>query len=730
MDLYCSQLFRVHARGKYNTKTHEVVVKLAIDLEKYVASVTKVTINDVNINQNTEYSHEYGVNCLAALRAEIVVAGRFIVKSIEQRGKFVQSSTTINLNHHRNHNNSINKSGEEAEADGIESTKAEITQKFQGMGDISSRFGPVCYTAWVSPFEFGFLTKPRQPLSIIDNVVNGFYGIAIVLTFFLAYLDRSTYLLVDNRKKIAWRYSVVLFKAMAYLTCLDSGVCTELLPCFPDWRKIGTLTTFRFDAPSLLLAGCYYYYLAAHYPNPGKTWIGYGNEDFEQESLWIRYVTSMYWLITTLTTMGYGDLHAQKDTIQAVSSFAQRNQFPARLQDQMLAHLCLKFRTDSEQLQQKESLDSLPIAIRSSISQFSFFSLLDKAYLFHGVPNDLLFQLVSEMKAEYFPPKEDVILQNEAPTDFYVLVTGTVELVVTRNGVEILLEKLKPANVGDGTVIMNSLLQDINDPLTEGVLMETENMLARGRLDLPLSLCFATLRGDDLILQKLLKRGLDANGSDNNGQTALHIAASKGNTNCVLLLLDFGADPNSRVEIKRLTLLTICEGGAEGSEVSDGDVLLVFLLESVPVMVTNVKLVIYLQKNRRVDNAPLDKRRKLETGKAGLDEGLFEEAENNFTDFSHETPPNLKTTLPDKPLSASRSRLVGSTTVKGNLESSNTSGSITRRHSSPIVDRGRIAEPPVRDCPYANGHTAESMDPRRTSHLPDSLTRKPIKSCQ
>lgn len=33
------------------------------------------------------------------------------------------------------------------------------------------------------------------------------------------------------------------------------------------------------------------------------------------------------------------------------------------------------------------------------------------------------------MKAEYFPPKEDVILQNEAPTDFYILVTGAVVIV-------------------------------------------------------------------------------------------------------------------------------------------------------------------------------------------------------------------------------------------------------------------------------------------------------------
>lgn len=30
------------------------------------------------------------------------------------------------------------------------------------------------------------------------------------------------------------------------------------------------------------------------------------------------------------------------------------------------------------------------------------------------------------MKAEYFPPREDVILQNEAPTDFYIVVTGSV----------------------------------------------------------------------------------------------------------------------------------------------------------------------------------------------------------------------------------------------------------------------------------------------------------------
>ncbi|KAA8525368.1 hypothetical protein F0562_007214 [Nyssa sinensis] len=255
----------------------------------------------------------------------------------------------------------------------------------------------------------------------------------------------------------------------------------------------------------------------------------------------------------------------------------------------MLSHLCLRYRTDSEGLQQQETLHVLPKAIRSSISHYLFYSLVDKVYLFRGVSNDLLFQLVSEMKPEYFPPKEDVILQNEAPTDLYILVTGTVDLIRQRNGIEQVVGELKTgdvcgeigvlcyrpqlftvrakrlsqllrlsrtaflnivkANVGDGTIIMENLLQHLKerrDPLMETILIDTENMLAQGRMDLPLSLCFAAMRGDDLLLQQLLRRGLDPNELDSNGRTALHIAASKGSMECALLLIDSGADPNRK----------------------------------------------------------------------------------------------------------------------------------------------------------------------------------------
>jgi len=84
----------------------------------------------------------------------------------------------------------------------------------------------------------------------------------------------------------------------------------------------------------------------------------------------------------------------QRDSIQAASSFAHRHQLPVRLQDQMLAHIWLKYRTDSEGLQQQEILDSLPKAIRSSISVHLFYSFVDQVYLFRGVSSDLIFQLV------------------------------------------------------------------------------------------------------------------------------------------------------------------------------------------------------------------------------------------------------------------------------------------------------------------------------------------------
>ncbi|XP_059460483.1 potassium channel AKT1-like [Corylus avellana] len=551
----------------------------------------------------------------------------------------------------------------------------------------------VFYTAWVSLFEFGFLEKPRGPLAVIDNIVNGFFAIDIALTFFVAYLDETSYLLIDNPKQIAWRYTRT-WLAFDVISTIPSEFARSILPTslqtygyfnllrlwrlrrvskmFARLEKDRNFSYFWVRCAKLICvtlfavhcAACCFYLIAARNSNPSRTWIALILQNFHEQSLSIRYVTSVYWSITTLTTTGYGDLHATntqemifdifymlfvlgltsyiignmtnlvvhgtsrtrkfRDTIHAASSFGQRNRLPVRLQEQMLDHLCLKYRTDSEGLQQQEFLDSLPKAIQSSISHFLFYSLVDNVYLFRGVSNDFLFQLVSEMKAEYFPPKEDVILQNEAPTDLYILVTGAVEFIVKKNNTEETIGEAKTgdvvgeigmlcyrpqlftvrtkrlsqllrlnrtsflnivqANVGDGTIIMNNILQhlkDLRDPLMEEILTDTEHLLSWGRMCLPLSLCFATTRDDDQLLQQLLRRGSDPNEMDNGGRTALHIAASKGSENCVVLLLEYGADPNIKDSEGNVPLWEAIQGRHEsvikclkenGAEISSGDV--------------------------------------------------------------------------------------------------------------------------------------------------------------
>ncbi|KAF8408914.1 hypothetical protein HHK36_004984 [Tetracentron sinense] len=386
----------------------------------------------------------------------------------------------------------------------------------------------VIYSAWISPFEFAFLTYKQDTLFIINNIVNGFFAIDIILTFFVAYLDSQSYILVDDPRKIAIRYiltwfifdicSTASFQPLSLLfTDHSGGLGFKVLNMLRLWRlrrvsslfarlekdirfnyfwtrctKLISVTLFAVHC-----AGCFNYLIADRYPDPKRTWIGAVMPNFKEESLWVRYVTAMYWSITTLTTTGYGDLHAEnpremlfdifymlfnlgltaylignmtnlvvqwtsrtrnfvcsillkesfmllstlsahllnvlkRDKIQAASEFAARNQLPRHIQDQMLAHICLKFKT--EDLKQQETLNGMPKAIRSSIAHCLFFPIVQKVYLFHGVSIDFLFQLVSEMEAEYFPPKVDVVLQNEAPTDLYILVSGAVDLIAHIDG--------------------------------------------------------------------------------------------------------------------------------------------------------------------------------------------------------------------------------------------------------------------------------------------------------
>ncbi|KAK9124789.1 hypothetical protein Sjap_014391 [Stephania japonica] len=97
-------------------------------------------------------------------------------------------------------------------------------------------------------------------------------------------------------------------------------------------------------------------------------------------------------------------------------------------------------------------------------------------------------------------------------------------------------------------------------------------------------------------------------------------------------------------------------------------------------------------------------------------------------DFPLETPPNLRTTLPERPMSAGRSRPNSGVSVKGSSDAPGVTNPPRRQSLSPVVTRGRLPELSSKGRLHANGHDFGATDKQRTPPTSESASRRLSKS--
>lgn len=181
-----------------------------------------------------------------------------------------------------------------------------------------------------------------------------------------------------------------------------------------------------------------------------------------------RYVWAVYWTITTLTTVGYGDITPAgtdqrifvivvemfgaalygliianvaslvasldiaksrfRERVDRVNSFLSYRRVPGSLREKVNNYYAYLW-DSSRGYDESESLADLPQPLRTEISLYLNRELIDKVPLFRGASDGLLRELVLSLRPLVFLPESYIVRRGEIGTEMYFISRGSVAVL-------------------------------------------------------------------------------------------------------------------------------------------------------------------------------------------------------------------------------------------------------------------------------------------------------------
>ena len=357
------------------------------------------------------------------------------------------------------------------------------------------------FTVFFAPFQIAFQDEPgtfNDAAAWVEWGLNFLFLIDIVVNFNLAFYDQNE-MIVYERHDIFVAYfcrmfwvdliGVFPFETVALMMVGELGDSTNQALMFSLLRLLRFVRLHRMKKLADILqynahvslvyftllrnfgavlglshcAACSMYFLARLKDFDDGTWLG---PDVVNLSGIDRYVTSLYWAVTTFCTVGYGDYAAMntaemivsvlymlssivvaawiigsitllvvkgdektgeyRDNLETLRQYSDMHRFDKHFADGLKAQLRLEHY--NREIADEQVLKNFPSAVRRKVLRKLYLKPLLKTKLMTDVRQQFVDAFLTSCKVEIFNPGEILIDRGSILSDLFLLVGGVAEV--------------------------------------------------------------------------------------------------------------------------------------------------------------------------------------------------------------------------------------------------------------------------------------------------------------
>ncbi|XP_029127278.1 potassium channel SKOR isoform X2 [Cajanus cajan] len=498
------------------------------------------------------------------------------------------------------------------------------------------------YSSFFTPMEFGFFRGLPHNIFLLDIAGQLAFLMDILVRFFLASHSNDhrqialRYLksrfLPDLLSCLPWDYIYKLAghkEPLRYLLWLRLTRALRVTEFFESLEK-DTRVNYLFTRIVKLLvvelycthtAACIFYYLATTVPpsQESYTWIGtlkmgdYSYSDFRHVDLWKRYVTSLYFAIVTMATVGYGDIHAVnvremifvmiyvsfdmilgayllgnmtalivkgsrterfRDKMSDIIKYVDNNNLDRQIRHDIQQHLRFRFKYDHTYTA-PSVLQDIPTTIRTKILISLYEQFIHKVSLFKGCSSAFIKQIATKVQEEFFLPGALVTEQGDVADQLYFVYHGELNEVKREDGDTEETITLRThcyfgqisffCNMPQTSTVEAREFSKVKNLSVQRKLLVSDFNLTIGNLETGLAtrMNCAAHDGHLDVVKRLIGFGADPNKPDYDGRTPLHVSASKGYVDISSFLVEQGVNINSTDKFGATPLLEAIKNGHE-----------------------------------------------------------------------------------------------------------------------------------------------------------------------